>query len=89
MLCRLSSTSDEIKDFYNERFDEICDIVCPGELLKEPIKVSGYYLDSVSKKISTKDNAMYDDRFGVVHKHDQIIGVSHSIHYFSFLFLLF
>jgi hypothetical protein len=27
MLCRLSSTSDEIKEFYNERFDEICDIV--------------------------------------------------------------
>jgi hypothetical protein len=23
MLCRLSSTSDEIKEFYNERFDEI------------------------------------------------------------------
>jgi hypothetical protein len=44
-------------------------------IVKEPIKVSGYYLDSVSKKISTKDNAMRDDRFGVVHKHDQIIGV--------------
>jgi hypothetical protein len=75
MLCRLSSTSDEIKEFYNERFDEICDIVCPEELLKEPIKVSGYYLDSVDKKISTKGNAMYGDRFGIVHKHDQIIGV--------------
>jgi hypothetical protein len=54
MLCRLSSTSDEIKEFYNERFDNICDIVCPEELLKEPTKVKGYYLDSVDKKIKTK-----------------------------------
>jgi hypothetical protein len=75
MLCRLSSTSDEIKDFYNERFDEICDIVCPEGLLKEPTKVKGYYLDSVDKKIKTKNNAMYEDRLGVVNSHDQIIGV--------------
>jgi hypothetical protein len=51
--CVVHVTSDEIKDFYNERFDEICDIVCPEELLKEPTKVKGYYLDSVDKKIKT------------------------------------
>jgi hypothetical protein len=66
------TTTDEIKEFYNERFDEICDIVCPEELLKEPTKVKGYYLDSVDKKIKTKNNAMYEDRLGVVNSHDQI-----------------
>ncbi|VVM18753.1 hypothetical protein BSPWISOXPB_4418 [uncultured Gammaproteobacteria bacterium] len=54
MLCRLSSTTDEIKEFYNNNYDKICDVVCPEELLKE---------------------AMYDDRFGIVHTHDQATGV--------------
>ena len=75
MLCRLSSTTDEIKEFYNNNYDKICDVVYPEELLKQAIKINGFYLDSVSNDIRIKNKAMYDDRFGIVHTHDQATGV--------------
>jgi hypothetical protein len=48
MLCRLSSTTDEIKEFYNNNYDKICGFACPEELLKQAIKINGFYLDSVN-----------------------------------------
>jgi hypothetical protein len=42
MLCRLSSTTDEIKEFYNNNYDKICDVVYPEELLKQAIKINGF-----------------------------------------------
>jgi hypothetical protein len=49
--CRLAATLEETKEFYNENYEEILQTLFPEQLLKIPVTISGFYLNSDTNRI--------------------------------------
>jgi hypothetical protein len=73
--CRLAATLEETKEFYNENYEEILQTLFPEQLLKIPVTISGFYLNSNTNTIERTTDVEGDKRAGVACTHDEAVGM--------------
>jgi hypothetical protein len=72
LLCDFNEDLEAVKEFYNENYEEICENLFPEDLLKLPERISGFYLDHDSNKVTKGDRVENYERFAQMLKNDYI-----------------
>ena len=76
MMSIRTNELDNVKEFYNQNYEEIYEEVCPKYLLELPDIISGYYLDHNCNEIAITDLRTDEDRFGIANTLEQARGMT-------------
>ena len=68
--------ADDIKEFYNDNYDKILELIYPKSMLQKPLVIDGFYLDSETGGIEQTGLAYYKKGgFGVTYSYEQAEGI--------------